>query len=582
MEDSFKETGLSFSLFQKQVNDDFFELIRGLPSRNVYVTAPPYLMNYIRNAFAFKQNKWLNLTSYDEVKQSNGSAELIIIVPAERSNVDSALDKFELVPNYIKCLLIIPRITAVVQQALDYRKIKAVQHPPKNPSEIYVQEFHYDFFPVDDDFFLLPCYHSFYQINVENDYNDVYSSARALAKIQTVFGEIPHIVSIGKIGLNTKNLMQGLLRKTGSLSTQYPLIDSIFLFDRACDLVTPLASQVTFEGIIDECVGVSFGICKTDDKKYELISLSGKYDVVSEIRGKLVRNAMEPLLNFEAECKKYKDQEYLNSCRSNMADFAKLIAKLRHLNSQKDKIDELLYLAHNYFKKRIDDPFSKILLDMEFSAIAQDQIVLPATAESAIQFFNDWKTALRLILLQLVVNNSAIDSQLLYETLIDQFGPKAKDTIRSIDRLDLFKTDRKTSHQYRTNNAVLSLTTPKDKSMKKDKNSSDELLDMCDNVIPLMLRIIQFLTSNDQQTQSKLNDLGFPIEISGKLPPSVPGKPRKILIFFIGGITLSEVNFIRNFGKIISNNRFQFIIGSTDQINSNIFIEQLCPGLFDD
>lgn len=572
--ESSKDSGLSFELFKKQVNDDFFEFIRPLPAEKKYVTAPPYLMNYISNTLAFKQNRWLNLTSYDEIKQSNGSAELIIIAPAERSNIEAILDKFELIPNYTKCLFIIPRITANVQEAFDIRGTKVVNHAPKDKSEIYVQEFHYDFYPVEDDFFLLPCYHSFYQINVENDYNDIYSSARALAKIQTVFGEIPHIVSIGKNAMNTKVLMQGLLKKTGSLSTQFPLVDSIFLFDRACDLVTPLVSQVTFEGIIDELVGVNFGMIETDDEKYKKIALSEKFDIVSEIRGKLIAQVMEPLLKYTQECKKINDKEYIQSIKNSPQEFFNFILRQKHLESQKDKLDQLMFLAEHYFLKKIRDPLSRVILNMEFSSISSDAKLLPATAESAIQFSNDWKTAMRLTILQLVVNNKAVDNQLFFDTLVDQFGKKAIPAVRSLDRLNLLKSDQKTSQQWRNCNSILSLTTPKDKS------GNDELLKMCDNNIPLILRIIQFLTSNDQQTQSKLNDLGIPLNISGQLPPSVPGKPRKILIFFVGGITLSEVNFIRNYSRTI-NNRFQFIIGSTDQVNINSFVDQLCPGMFD-
>lgn len=574
MEDTIKDTGLSFSLFKNQVNDDFFELLKPLPAENGYVTAPPYLMYYVGRMISFKQNKWLHLTSYNEIKQSTGKAELIIIVPAERSNVELALEKFKLVPNYIKALFIIPRITAIVQQVFDINGIQIVKTAPKKPNEIYVQEFHYDFFPVDDDYFLLPCYHSFSQINVENDYNDIYSSARALAKIQTVFGEVPHVVSIGKNAIYTKTLMQGLLKKTGSLSTQYPLIDSIFLFDRACDLVTPLASQMTFEGIIDELLGVNFGVCETKDKKYNEITLSEQYEIVSEIRGERALKVMDSLHNYIVECQKIKDGEFIKSWRdSNQGDFKTLMLRAKHLERQKSKLDELMFLAENYFKNRITDPFSRIILTMEYSSIANDEKLLPSTAETFIQLFNDWKTALRLIFLQLVINNKAVDTQLLIESFIDQFGEKAKQTIRTLDRLELL--NQKSVQQYKISNSVLTLTN------SKDKSGNDELLEMCDDIIPLMLRIIQFLTSNDMEKQNKLCELNIPIDFSGKLTAPVPGKPRKILVFFIGGITLSEVNLIRRFGKKLSNNKFQFIIGSTDQINMNTFMDQLCPNMFD-
>lgn len=103
---------------------------------------------------------------------------------------------------------------------------------------------------------------------------------------------------------------------------------------------------------------------------------------------------------------------------------------------------------------------------------------------------------------------------------------------------------------------------------------------MCDNIIPMILRIIQFCFT-EVEKQNKIFDLGIPADITGELPEPVPGKPRKILVFFIGGVTVSEVDFIRKFGKVISNNKLQFIVGGTDQINNNNFVDQLCPDLFD-
>lgn len=36
-------------------------------------------------------------------------------------------------------------------------------------------------------------------------------------------------------------------------------IDELILIDRACDLVTPMCTQLTYEGIIDELLGIKNG-----------------------------------------------------------------------------------------------------------------------------------------------------------------------------------------------------------------------------------------------------------------------------------------------------------------------------------
>ena len=36
-----------------------------------------------------------------------------------------------------------------------------------------------------------------------------------------------------------------------------PQIDSMIVLDRAVDLITPLCLQLTYEGLVDECFGIS-------------------------------------------------------------------------------------------------------------------------------------------------------------------------------------------------------------------------------------------------------------------------------------------------------------------------------------
>jgi vacuolar protein sorting-associated protein 33A len=37
-------------------------------------------------------------------------------------------------------------------------------------------------------------------------------------------------------------------------------IESLIILDRACDLITPLRSQLTYEGVIDEMFGIDAGM----------------------------------------------------------------------------------------------------------------------------------------------------------------------------------------------------------------------------------------------------------------------------------------------------------------------------------
>ena len=133
MDSSKKDIGLPFSLFKKQVNSDFFAIIKSFPAEKKYVTCPPYLINYVRRMISFDENKWLRFVSMDAVGVSNDKADLIVISPDERTNVEQILKTFKNVPNFNKCLLIIPRITATVEQLFFLHNYTPVQTVPKNP-----------------------------------------------------------------------------------------------------------------------------------------------------------------------------------------------------------------------------------------------------------------------------------------------------------------------------------------------------------------------------------------------------------------------------------------------------------------
>lgn len=56
------------------------------------------------------------------------------------------------------------------------------------------------------------------------------------------------------------NMMLRMKREfAGSQNQILPVFDTLLLLDRNVDLLTPLATQLTYEGLIDEIYGISNG-----------------------------------------------------------------------------------------------------------------------------------------------------------------------------------------------------------------------------------------------------------------------------------------------------------------------------------
>lgn len=78
--------------------------------------------------------------------------------------------------------------------------------------------------------------------------------------LQKLFGTIPKVSAKGTAACQVWELMGRLLRQNGESLSQYqapPQIDHLLILDRSVDLLSPLATQLTYEGLIDEIFGIN-------------------------------------------------------------------------------------------------------------------------------------------------------------------------------------------------------------------------------------------------------------------------------------------------------------------------------------
>jgi hypothetical protein len=124
-------------------------------------------------------------------------------------------------------------------------------------------ELHMDIIPLDDDLFTLELRDSYRDCFVDGDWSALTGVANALMRLQTLNGFIPQLR--GK-GACAKSVISRLLRMRRELSAEdeaafpvTPQIDSILIIDRDVDMVTPLLTQLTYEGLVDESFGIRCG-----------------------------------------------------------------------------------------------------------------------------------------------------------------------------------------------------------------------------------------------------------------------------------------------------------------------------------
>ncbi|KAI7959595.1 hypothetical protein MJO28_003386, partial [Puccinia striiformis f. sp. tritici] len=153
-------------------------------------------------------------------------------------------------------ILMTPRATQLSKNALSEAGVLG---------SVDVKEFDLNFVPLEKDVFSLEEeFGGYSKIFADGDLNPIYNMARAIMTIQRAFGLIPRLIGKGTAARKLANLLHRLkseyVSSPGHGTTMPKLtpgsIDSIVILDRQLDMVTPMCTQLTYEGLLDEIFGI--------------------------------------------------------------------------------------------------------------------------------------------------------------------------------------------------------------------------------------------------------------------------------------------------------------------------------------
>lgn len=102
---------------------------------------------------------------------------------------------------------------------------------------------------------------SFRKVFCDGDLSLLRWIARFLTKSETYFGVPLNIVSVGSMSSRVAKMMldmQAKIQRNGSLCSEQ-VVENLIIVDRTADVVTPLLTQVTYDGLIDELYDFNCG-----------------------------------------------------------------------------------------------------------------------------------------------------------------------------------------------------------------------------------------------------------------------------------------------------------------------------------
>lgn len=149
--------------------------------------------------------------------------------------------------------------------------------------------------PVDDDIISLELPEFFTHTFMWGDLRWVRTVGSALHLLHSLFGPFSKVYGIGRIAKMVYESFRTLLEEEETRTRGDAQIGAVFIIDRDVDLVTPLCSQVVYEGLVDDvfrikCGCVEFPPDVSSSEKSVKVMLNSQDKVFDEIRNEHFSN----------------------------------------------------------------------------------------------------------------------------------------------------------------------------------------------------------------------------------------------------------------------------------------------------
>ncbi|RMZ54022.1 hypothetical protein APUTEX25_002599 [Auxenochlorella protothecoides] len=115
--------------------------------------------------------------------------------------------------------------------------------------------------PLDEDLISLELPDVFREWTADGDPSSLHELASALSSLQQRFGAVARIKAKGTAAVEVAGLLGRMRREQGSEGPAVGQsgIDGMILMDRSVDIVSPACTQLTYEGLLEETMGIRCG-----------------------------------------------------------------------------------------------------------------------------------------------------------------------------------------------------------------------------------------------------------------------------------------------------------------------------------
>uniref|UniRef100_A0A2K5Z3R3 Vacuolar protein sorting-associated protein 33A n=1 Tax=Mandrillus leucophaeus TaxID=9568 RepID=A0A2K5Z3R3_MANLE len=446
-------------------------------------------------------------------------------------------------------ILFVPRRSLLCEQRLKDLDVLG--------SFIHREEYSLDLIPFYGNLLSMESEGVFKECYLEGNQTSLYHTAKGLMTLHALYGTIPQIFGKGECTQQGANMMIRMKREfTGSQNSILPVFGSLSLLDRYVDLLTPLATQLTYEGLIDEIYGIQNSYVKLSPEKFALkkqsdsskdlpteakkLQLNSAEELYAEIRDKNF-NAVGSVLSKKAKIISAAFEERHNA--KTVGEIEQFVSQLPHMQAARGSLANHTSIAELIKDVTTsEDFFDKLTVEQEFmSGIDTDKV--NNYIEDCIAQKHSLIKVLRPVCLQSVCNILEYYKREILQT----YGFEHMLTLHNLEKAGLLKPQTGGRNNYPTIRKTLALWMDD----VKEQNPKD-ISYMYSGYALLSVRLAQLVSRPGWRSIDEVLCIlpGPHFEERQPLPTGLqkkrqPGENRVTLIFFLGGVTFAEIAAVR-------------------------------------
>ena len=439
--------------------------------------------------------------------------------------------------------------------------------------------------PLDEHILSLERNKSLFTLHIDGDMSMLHSVAESILLLERHHGTIPVVHGKGHLASMVWSLYSRLkdAHQVGTLHHEGgSQITELVLFDRSCDYVTPLCSQLTYEGILDDTFGIKSGFVEVGEEimgKNVKVLLNARDPVYKIIRSMHFSSVPSVLCSISKELKSDYSEWKPSQTIPELKNF---VQKLPELRRKHDSLETHLKVSEQIIVRKREAEYERQLYYERAILEAVDKCPIAEYVEECIHRQVNFHIPLRLLCLMSTTNGGIKNKywKILKDQFLQSYGYKFLDTLHNLEKAGVVvekPEDSSAPSSFKLLSKNLKLV-PKEPETANLHNPSKMSYVFGGAFKPLSVAAIEFVTrvgswNGLDDVVANWSGPAFTHKqgtSQRKATQTASRAHRVVLVYFLGGCTFSEINALRFLGEKTG---IHYIVATTNLLNANTLLD---------